>query len=127
MALDFPTPPFPITGASPTIALEPADPTGDWFEEHSFLGSEPEHGLVDALRKWLAEHPNEMERIGRLRPDGPLDLTYDHGKKSYPRPDRFDRILVSPGIEVGGYGSRYGDALAAGSDHALLWAELAIG
>jgi endonuclease/exonuclease/phosphatase family metal-dependent hydrolase len=92
-----------------------------------FLREQPSrHGLRDAFRSWLDDHPDVLEEIRRRRPNGPLATTYVRGG-NYPVPDRFDVVMVSPSVEVVSVEHGYEDALAAGSDHAFVTAELAVG
>ena len=98
----------------------------DWYDQDAFFAAEPPHRLQDAYRVWLEEHPDELARVLRLRPDGPLEVTYDRGKKSFPTVERFDRIMVSSSVRVESVAHHYSDSLAAGSDHALVAADLIV-
>ena len=100
------------------------DPDDPFYEEHRFLLADPDHGLVDAYREWLDEHPEELERIKRIRPDGPLAMTYDRGKKGYPTPCRMDRVFTTPDLHPFRIEHHYAEAISVGSDHALVRVEL---
>jgi exonuclease III len=99
------------------LAVEPDD---DFYHEHAFVGPDPPHGLVDADRAVLMRR-GELDRLRSARPDGPLAVSHvlDSGAEH-----RMDRIYVSPDLTpvVGDY--LYGDAVEAGSDHALHWIDL---
>ena len=90
------------------------------------FGGSPTHGLRDAYRMWLAEHPDELERIRRERPQGPLAVTHRTGRRkdSPGHPRRFDAVWVGPEIQVIGVEHYYEAALSAGTDHALVIADL---
>jgi endonuclease/exonuclease/phosphatase family metal-dependent hydrolase len=80
------------------------------------------HPLQDALRRWLDEHPEELDRLRAERPGGPLALSYRTGRrKLHPGTDRwFDSIWVSPQFEVDAVAYPYAECIAAGSDHAAV-------
>lgn len=86
------------------------------------------HGLDDAFRVALANDPARMNAIRDARPDGPLDVLYRtrrrNGRPSTPW--RFDGIWISKGIQVVSVDYFYDRGLAAGSDHALVSAELLV-
>ncbi len=104
----------------PVYADEPQRPIMEFFLEQP-----SRHGLRDAFRSWLEEHPEELDEIRRRRPHGPLATTYVRGS-NYPVPDRFDVVMVSPSVKVNSISHGYEDALAAGSDHAFVVAEVDI-
>lgn len=90
------------------------------------FGGRPEHGLADALRLWLRDHPEQLSRIKRERPDGPLAVSHRTGRRR-DRPGidrRFDIIQVSGEFAVRRIEYLLDDALRAGSDHALVIADL---
>jgi exonuclease III len=99
----------------------PADP---WFEDGRLFGPSPAHPLVDAWRLWLSSHPAELERICRLRPSGPLAVTHNRGTGGSTKGCRYDHLLISRDLEVQAMGFEFADAVGAGSDHAVVWAEL---
>ena len=90
------------------------------------FGGSPTHGLRDAYRVWLDARPDEMDRIRRERPQGPLALTHRTGRRkdSPGHARRFDAVWVSRDVEVVGVKHHYDEALKAGTDHALVIADL---
>jgi hypothetical protein len=96
-----------------------------WSDEPKLLGPNAEHTLRDVLRTYLAAHPEELEEILRVRPEGPLAISHDTGKrngKSNPR--RYDCICATPDLQVEGVEYLYEEGLQAGSDHALVIATM---
>ncbi len=91
-------------------------------EESSVLGTGAH--TSDALRLWYAEHPADFERRMRYYPHGPLADSYHRGRKAKYVRSRYDSIRVSPGIRVLEVRYLYDDAIQAGSDHALVVADL---
>lgn len=85
------------------------------------------HHLQDALRSWIAENPGSSEALS-APPLGPLAVTHRTGKrKSSPgTPRRFDCLWITRDWSVKHIGHLYEDAIAAGSDHAIVIAELAL-
>lgn len=91
------------------------------------FGGHPHHALDDAFRRWLDEHPARLAAIVRERPTGPLAVSHvtgrHHGSPGTPR--RFDTIWISRSLTVSSMTYDYAGALdAAGSDHALVTADL---
>jgi hypothetical protein len=86
------------------------------------------HPLEDVLRRWLDEHPEELDRLRAERPGGPLALSYRTGRrKLHPGTDRrFDSIWVSPQFEVDAVAYPYAECIAAGSDHAAVVVDLTL-
>jgi hypothetical protein len=104
--------------------------TPTWADTHPqasvmrfFFDEPPEHGLRDAFRVWLGEHPEELAEIKRRRPNGPLALTFVRGRNK-PVADRFDVIMIPRTLQVDTIEHNYEDAVAVGSDHAYVLAEL---
>ncbi|MGI8906629.1 MAG: endonuclease/exonuclease/phosphatase family protein [Candidatus Sumerlaeaceae bacterium] len=95
-----------------------------WPDEPKLLGHEPGHHLRDALRTYLARHPGELEDIRQARPYGPLALSHRRGVGKTRTDCRYDFILCTPDVEVAGVQYLYEESVAAGSDHALVVAEL---
>jgi endonuclease/exonuclease/phosphatase family metal-dependent hydrolase len=83
------------------------------------------HPLDDALRRWLADHPRDAAALA-IPPHGPLATTYRTGRRkdSPGTARRFDSIWVSPHWTVQRIHHLYNDGIAAGSDHALVVADL---
>jgi exonuclease III len=84
------------------------------------------HALDDAYRRWLDDHPAEASALARSAPSGPLAATYRTGKgaKSPGSCMRFDSIWVTRHWAVQHIDHLYYDAIAAGSDHAVVIADL---
>ena len=111
-----------VLGADLNTWLDPVDlailDRGDpHYEEHAFVGADPDHGLVDAYRSVLAAS-GELERLR---------------ERDRPSPWRFPTRCVpvcrtgwiassaSPDLEPVAGGYEYEDSLRCGSDHALHW------
>lgn len=111
----------------------------DLFDaELAFHGADPPHGLVDTLRVAALEgnyEDNHGSRAAAEAAGKPLAVTYRLKRDAH----RMDRIYASPGIRVLAAGVCHGpldtaavaatvkgDDLAPGSDHALVWARLAL-
>lgn len=120
---------FGLDGNTPLV--DPIDPSGVRTHWHTgdrhldghpgddlLLGPEPLHPLRDALRVWLESHPDDMDRS---RPEGPLRVSY---KTRPDKPYRYDAIWITPDFGVDGIEYRYDEAIAAGTDHALVVADL---
>jgi endonuclease/exonuclease/phosphatase family metal-dependent hydrolase len=80
------------------------------------------------LRVWLDEHPEDLEAIRQLRPAGPLVVSHRTGRRTGREgtPRRFDSIWVSSDYAVLDVQYLYDEALAAGSDHAIVVADLTL-
>lgn len=78
----------------------------------------------DVLRLWYAEHPTELKPRMRYYPDGPLADSYHRGRRGKYLRCRYDSIRVSPDIGVTDVRYLYEEAVQAGSDHALIVAEI---
>lgn len=96
-----------------------------WKEEALLLGPRPLHPLRDAFRLWLSTHPREAEHIRSNRPKGPLAVSYNRGR-GMSIPCRYDCIYLTPDIDVVQVRYLYDEALKAGSDHALVVADLVV-
>jgi endonuclease/exonuclease/phosphatase family metal-dependent hydrolase len=99
-----------------------------WWPPHEplVLGSPAarEHDLSDAFRRWLAANRFELEAIAAERPAGPLAVTHLRGAKNIPC--RYDQIWVSPEWTVESVRHLTEASFEAGSDHALVSANLSI-
>jgi hypothetical protein len=84
------------------------------------------HDLDDALRRWLALHPAEMDRLRASEPSGPLAITHRTGrrKNSLGTGRRFDSVWVSRHWVVRHIEHLYEKGIAAGSDHAPVMVDL---
>jgi hypothetical protein len=94
-----------------------------WTEEEALVvgtGARTE----DVLRLWYASHPVELRRRVQYYPNGPLADSYHRGRKGKYLRCRYDSIRVSPGIRVLDVRYLYDDAIRAGSDHALVIADI---
>jgi endonuclease/exonuclease/phosphatase family metal-dependent hydrolase len=90
--------------------------------EDQLLGPEASHGLEDVLRRHLDRHPEELARICEERPAGPLAISYRPATHLV----RYDHIWATPDLEVIDVRYLYDEALAVGSDHALVLADFEI-
>ena len=84
------------------------------------------HGLRDALRRWLDDHPDDLAAIVRDRPAGPLAISHYTGRRKTHRgaPRRFDSIWVSGDFNVSSVAYPYDTSVAAGSDHSAVVGDL---
>jgi hypothetical protein len=84
------------------------------------------HPLEDGLRRWLADHPAEAAAYAD-RPAGPMPITHRTGKRrnSPGTARRFDSIWITGHWVVQHIAHLYDEAIAAGSDHAIVVADLA--
>jgi hypothetical protein len=78
--------------------------------------------LRDALLVYLRERPEAHAEAVRLRPDGPLAVTYKHGDTL----DRFDYLMISEDMDVLAITHDYEGDRTGGSDHGLVSARLAL-
>lgn len=88
--------------------------------ENQFFSAHPQHHLRDALTAYLRENPAAYNRLIKVRPNGPLEVTYKRGKTL----DRFDYIMVSDDFRVDDISHDYEGARGAGSDAGLVSAVL---
>jgi hypothetical protein len=86
------------------------------------FGPDKMHDLNDALRRWLACHPDEMKKIRARNPCGPLVVTHRTGKPKNPR--RYDSVWVSRHWVVRRIEHRYEEGKGAISDHAPVIVDL---
>lgn len=90
--------------------------------EATLIGPSPSHHLVDALPRWLDDHPHERRQVLAQRPDGPLAVTYRTPRSRAPK--RYDHLFTTRDITI--------DALTHrppgvdGSDHGAILADLTI-
>lgn len=104
----------------------PLDEEDDFVEEHRFMREPAPHGLRDAFRDVLAHDPQWLDAILTRRPGRSLATTYVRGGANDPVAERMDRIFVSGAVQVDGVEHHLDDALAVGSDHAAVLAELSL-
>lgn len=90
------------------------------------VGPNKIHGLRDAWRIYLEAHPHLLETLRSKYPAGPLATSHRTGKRknSSGNRRRYDSIWVSNNYQVGQVTYLYDESIAAGSDHALVIAEL---
>lgn len=88
------------------------------------VGPNEIHPLRDVLRTWLDDHPTEADALKVAAPSGPLAVSHRTGAPRNPR--RYDAIWASPHFAVNAVDYRYEAALDAGSDHALVTADLTL-
>jgi len=76
--------------------------------------------------RWIGavDHPAELKRRVQYYPNGPLADSYHRGRRGKYLRCRYDSIRVSPGISVTDVRYLYEEAVQAGSDHALVVAEI---
>lgn len=82
----------------------------------SLLGPHACHDLDDVLRRYLQHRPEELERIRTARPGGPLAISHHVSAQ----PVRHDHLWATRDLEVVDVQYLYDEAVAAGSDHALV-------
>ncbi len=124
-------------GNTPKIdAADFAKTRTHWHTGDSHLKGEPGddllygpakiHALDDAYRRWLADHPAKASALAKSVPSGPLAPTYRTGKspKTPGSWMRYDSIWVTQHWAVQHIDHRYDDAIKAGSDHAVVIADL---
>jgi hypothetical protein len=73
------------------------------------------HPLDDALRRWLADRPGDAERLAASAPLRPLPITHGTGRRKDSRHWTVQRI-----------DHLYDAGIAAGTDHAVIVADLAV-
>ena len=90
------------------------------------FGGRPEHRLRDAYRLWLAGHPAALEQVTQDRPQGPLAVSHRTGKRAGAAgsPRRYDTLWISPDLTPTAMTYEYAKAIHAGSDHALVIADI---
>jgi len=97
-----------------------------WEDEPKLLGKDRIHDLRDAYRDYLMSNPDLFETIVEDRPEGPLAVSHVTGKGSKGTGRRYDFIFITPDIRVQKVEYIFKKACDAGSDHALVYAELEI-
>jgi exonuclease III len=95
-----------------------------WEDEALLLGSNPAHHLKDAFRTLLDANPGLSEKITTSHPNGPLAISYRRGRSTKTVPCRYDFIYTTPDFVVKNVSYLYDEAVEAGSDHALVVADL---
>jgi endonuclease/exonuclease/phosphatase family metal-dependent hydrolase len=100
----------------------------EWWNEHEalLLGTDRLHDLRDAYRDVLRHDGARRAAVLAERPDGPLAVSYRRGHGRDAIDCRYDHVLVSPAFEVRDVRYLLDEARGAGSDHALVVADLGI-
>jgi DNA (cytosine-5)-methyltransferase 1 len=143
MRLDFDTSLLSIASKTARLDNDPelhnhhfANTRTHWYTGYRRLQGEPGddrlfgpckvHDLDDALRRWLALHPDEVDRLRATKPSGPLAITHRTGrqKDSLGTGRRFDSVWVSRHWVVRHIEHLYDEGIAAGSDHAPVMVDL---
>ena len=98
--------------------------TGD----DAMFGGHPQHRLQDALRIWLDHKPDQLAQVIQTNPEGPLAVSHRTGKRAFSpgTPRRFDALWTSPDFAIQQVVYDYAGGIAAGSDHALVTADLTV-
>jgi endonuclease/exonuclease/phosphatase family metal-dependent hydrolase len=91
-------------------------PTEGGAGEDRLLGATPDHQLRDTLRQFLDDSPPERAKVIAERPDGPLAMSHCAAN----RPVRYDHVWATADLSVARVEYLYEEAVAAGSDHALV-------
>jgi hypothetical protein len=68
------------------------------------FGPRKVHDLDDALRRWLALHPDELNRLGASKPFGPLTITHRTGRRKN-SPARGGASILSGSGAIGSCGT----------------------
>lgn len=99
--------------------------TVEWWPRDSMrlLGDDALHDLRAVYLDHLDQHPKRRQRIRDAQRADPLATSYDRGR-ARPVSSRYDAIYASPDFSVLAAGYDWQRAIEAGSDHALVWADL---
>jgi hypothetical protein len=116
-----------IDANSPKVDHPDLGKTEWWYDEEAILlGAEKKHRLRDALRLYLDANPRLLRHIKAQRPNGPLAVSHIRGNQYKRTESRYDYIFVSPEVKVQEVEYVYSSAIEAGSDHALVFANLSV-
>jgi len=105
---------------------KPLDEQDAFAEEHRFVLEPAPHGLRDAFRAVLAADQERLQALLDRRPGSSLATTYVRGTANRPVAERMDRIFVSSRIVAHDVEHLLSDAIAVGSDHAVVLAHLSL-
>ena len=119
------------------LGSPPPEDDPDWAPEQQFIRRNPPHGLRDVQRAVIDADRARSDLIAAVRPHGPLAVTYIRRPHHQPRRivdrqgiawglDRMDRLYASPDITIEACENFDHEAIDAGSDHALIAADLTI-
>jgi hypothetical protein len=95
-------------------------------KERLLLGADRIHDLRDVYRELLQRDADRRGAVLEGRPSGPLAVSHLRGRGDRRTECRYDHVLASPQFVVEGVGYLWDEARAAGSDHALVAAELVL-
>lgn len=113
---------FGMSAGAPAVDMPDIKSSVSWSVPDSGAGADPllgpdaDHDLDDVLRRYLQDHPEELERIRAARPDGPLAISHHVSAQ----PVRHDHLWATRDLKVLDVRYLYDEAVAAGSDHALV-------
>ncbi len=101
----------------------------EWWpeDEPALFDADAEHGLHDVLLTLHAQQPERSAAARIERPDGPIEVSYVEKRTTPPSPRRYDVILASQEWRVDDVCYDYEASVQAGSDHALVIADLSGG
>lgn len=99
----------------------------EWWPRDSMalFGDGAAHDLHDVYLDYLDQHSHIRRRIRDAQRAGPLATSYDRGR-GRPVPSRYDAMYASPEFVVHHVGYEWQRAIEAGSDHALVHADLTL-
>ncbi len=92
-------------------------------EELVRFGHAAAHPCADVLWTYLSTRPDELETLRVRRPDGPLAVTFEHGRGT---PCRYDATHASLYWAVEGVRHRFLRGAEVLSDHYSIEADLAL-
>jgi endonuclease/exonuclease/phosphatase family metal-dependent hydrolase len=95
-----------------------------WDDEALLLGPSPRHPLREVLRVFLEDRPDIMASLRAERPRGPLATSHFRGRGVKRTACRYDFIYASSHFAVDEVTYLMDEAVKAGSDHALVIAQL---
>ncbi len=113
---------FGMSAGAPALDMPEVQHSVSWSVPDSGAGADPllgpdaDHDLDDVLRAYLHHHPEELERIRAVRPGGPLAISHHVSAQ----PVRHDHLWATRDLKVLDVQYLYDEAVAAGSDHALV-------
>lgn len=90
------------------------------------FGGRPTHRLRDAYRVWLTQEPSRLAQVVSQYPQGPLAISHYTGKRKVSAgvARRFDALWMSSELTYENVRYDYDGAVAAGTDHALVTADV---
>jgi endonuclease/exonuclease/phosphatase family metal-dependent hydrolase len=98
----------------------------EWWndQEPQLFGVDRIHDLRDVYREVLDADPQRRAEVLAEHPDGPLAVSHLRGRGGQRTACRYDHVLASPELAVRDVRYLWDEAVAAGSDHALIVASL---